>query len=83
MPLAFQPGSEWNYGVSNDVLGRLVEAVSGMALDEFFRTRIFEPLGMTDTGFFVPEESMDRLATLDLRRPATGEAVAANKVLVD
>ncbi len=77
MPLAFQPGSEWNYGVSTDVLGRLVEVVSGMPLDEFFRTRIFEPLGMTDTGFYVPDESMDRFATLYVRNPATGEAVPA------
>ncbi len=77
MPLAFQPGSEWNYGVSTDVLGRLVEVVSGMALDEFFRTRIFEPLGMTDTDFYVPDSSMDRFATLYVRNPATGEAVQA------
>ena len=81
MPLAFQPGSEWNYGVSTDVLGRLVEVVSGMALDEFFRTRIFEPLGMTDTGFHVPDDSMDRLATLYVRNPATGEAVPAPDAL--
>ena len=77
MPLAFQPGSEWNYGVSTDVLGRLVEVVSGLPLDEFFRTRIFEPLGMTDTDFHVHDEWMDRLATLYVRNPATGEAVPA------
>jgi CubicO group peptidase (beta-lactamase class C family) len=51
IPLVFQPGSEWNYGVSTDVLGRLVEVVSGQTLDEFFQQRIFEPLGMTDTSF--------------------------------
>jgi CubicO group peptidase (beta-lactamase class C family) len=77
MPLAFQPGTEWNYGVSTDVLGRLVEVVSGMPLDEFFRTRIFEPLGMTDTGFFVPSEDHDRFATLYVRNPATGHAMPA------
>lgn len=77
MPLAFQPGSEWNYGVSTDVLGRLVEVVAGVPLDEFFRTRIFEPLGMTETDFYVHAESMERLATLYVRNPATGEAVAA------
>jgi CubicO group peptidase (beta-lactamase class C family) len=81
MPLAFQPGSEWNYGVSTDVLGRLVEVVSGMALDEFFRTRIFEPLGMTDTDFYVPDESMDKFATLYVRNPATGGAVPAPETL--
>jgi CubicO group peptidase (beta-lactamase class C family) len=51
IPLVFQPGSEWNYGVSTDVLGRLVEVVSGQPLDEFFEQRIFAPLGMTDTSF--------------------------------
>jgi CubicO group peptidase (beta-lactamase class C family) len=51
LPLVFQPGSEWNYGVSTDVLGRLVEVVSGQTLDEFFEERIFRPLGMTATAF--------------------------------
>ena len=77
LPLAFQPGSEWNYGVSTDVLGRLVEVVSGMPLDEFLRTRILEPLGMTETGFHVRDEAADRLATLYVRNPANGEAVPA------
>jgi CubicO group peptidase (beta-lactamase class C family) len=63
LPLVFQPGSGWNYGVSTDVLGRLVEVVSGMPLDEFFRTRILDPLGMDDTEFWVPEERQDRMAT--------------------
>ncbi len=81
MPLAFQPGTEWNYGVSTDVLGRLVEVVSGMALDEFFRTRIFEPLGMTDTDFHVHDDDIDRFAALYVRNPATGEAVRAPDAL--
>ena len=81
LPLAFQPGTEWNYGVSTDVLGRLVEVVSGMTLDEFFRTRIFEPLGMTDTDFHVHGESLDRFATLYVRNPKTGEAVPAPDAL--
>ncbi|MGI8723239.1 MAG: serine hydrolase domain-containing protein, partial [Geodermatophilaceae bacterium] len=50
-PLLFQPGSEWNYGVSTDVLGRLVEVLSGQSLAAFFAERIFGPLGMTDTSF--------------------------------
>ncbi|HEX4891054.1 MAG TPA: serine hydrolase domain-containing protein, partial [Alphaproteobacteria bacterium] len=54
MPLQFQPGARWNYSMSTDVLGHLVEVMSDQSLDEFFRTRIFEPLGMTDTGFFIP-----------------------------
>ena len=62
MPLLFQPGSEWSYSVASDVLGRVVEVVSGQSLDEFFRHRIFKPLGMTDTAFHTDDG--DRLATL-------------------
>jgi CubicO group peptidase (beta-lactamase class C family) len=65
VPLVFQPGSEWNYGVSTDVLGRLVEVLSGRPLDEFFEQRIFAPLGMRDTSFGLREdddaESLARL----------------------
>lgn len=74
-PLLFQPGSEWNYGVSTDVLGRLVEVVSGVPLDEFFRTRIFEPLGMIETGFWVEESALDRLAALYIPEPGTKRAM--------
>ena len=77
MPLVFQPGSEWNYGVSTDVLGRLVEVVSGQPLDEFCRSRIFAPLGMDDTDFWVPADRADRLADLYVPHPATGSAVPA------
>jgi CubicO group peptidase (beta-lactamase class C family) len=62
-PLAFQPGREWRYSLSVDVVGRVVEVVSGLTLEEFFRTRIFEPLRMHDTGFRVPDEKLGRLAT--------------------
>jgi CubicO group peptidase (beta-lactamase class C family) len=64
LPLLFQPGSEWNYGVSTDVLGRVVEVVSGMPLDRFFAERIIDPLGMVDTAFSVPAGKADRLAGL-------------------
>jgi len=64
MPLRFQPGTKWKYGLSIDVAGYLIEVLSGMPLDEFFKTRIFEPLKMDDTGFYVPEEKHDRLALL-------------------
>ncbi|HUD69059.1 MAG TPA: serine hydrolase domain-containing protein [Acidimicrobiales bacterium] len=64
MPLVFDPGTAWNYSVATDVVGRLIEVWGEMPLDEFFATRIFEPLGMTDTGFFCPESSLDRLAEL-------------------
>ncbi len=55
LPLLFDPGTEFNYSVATDVLGRLVEVVSGQSLDEFFRTRIFEPLHMTDTSFWAAD----------------------------
>jgi len=63
LPLLFNPGERFEYSLGVDVLGRVVEVVSGQPLDEFFRTRIFEPLGMKDTYFFPPENKLDRLAT--------------------
>jgi len=69
LPLSFQPGTEWNYGVSTDVLGRVVEVVSGKSLDEFFAERIFQPLGMTDTAFWASEEDQARLAVLYAMAP--------------
>ena len=64
LPLANQPGEAYEYGLNTDVLGRLVEVVSGMSLDTFFQQRIFEPLGISDTYFFVPEEKISRLAAV-------------------
>ena len=64
LPLEFSPGDEWNYSVSTDVLGYLVEVLSGMKLDEYFKKNIFEPLEMVDTGFSCPEEKKERLASL-------------------
>jgi CubicO group peptidase (beta-lactamase class C family) len=64
IPLLFQPGAEWNYSVATDVLGRVVEVASGQPLDEFFSSRIFGPLGMTDTGFSAPAPDLPRLAAL-------------------
>ena len=63
LPLLFNPGEKWEYSLGVDVLGRLVEVVSGKPLDEFFRTRIFEPLGMKDTYFYPPDSKLERLAT--------------------
>lgn len=62
-PLLFSPGDRWEYSLSVDVLGRLVEVVSGQSLDEFMRARIFQPLGMTDTFFYPPDDKLPRLAT--------------------
>jgi CubicO group peptidase (beta-lactamase class C family) len=63
-PLLFNPGERWEYSLGVDVLGRLVEVISGKPLDEFFRTRIFEPLEMKDTYFYLPESKVERLATV-------------------
>jgi CubicO group peptidase (beta-lactamase class C family) len=63
-PLAFHPGERWFYGLSTDVLGRLIEVISGQTLGAFLTARVFEPLGMTDTGFSVPKDKLGRLATL-------------------
>ncbi|NQU25365.1 MAG: beta-lactamase family protein [Candidatus Nealsonbacteria bacterium] len=63
IPLVYQPGAKWNYSVSTDVLGRLVEVVSGRPFDKFLAERIFRPLGMEDTGFYVPADKLDRFAT--------------------
>lgn len=62
VPLLFHPGDRWEYSLGVDVLGRLVEVVSGKTLDEFFRTRIFEPLGMKDTYFYPPQNKLERLS---------------------
>ena len=63
IPLLFQPGSRWHYGFSSDVLGHLVERISGKPLDVFFQERLFEPLGMQDSYFDVPPEVVDRFGT--------------------
>ena len=63
-PLLFQPGTEWNYSVATDVLGRVVEVASGQRLDEFFADRIFRPLGMTGTAFWADPAAQPRLAAL-------------------
>lgn len=62
MPLSFQPGTRWLYSSATDVVGRVVEVVSGMTLDRYFDEHIFGPLRMTDTAFFVPEDKQERFA---------------------
>lgn len=73
-PLKFQPGSSWLYGTSADVLGAVIEAVSGMTFGAFLEKNIFSPLGMKDTGFYVPEEKRERLAAA-YRMDDNGELV--------
>ena len=74
MPLLFQPGDAWEYSLADDVLGYLVERVSGMPLDKFLEERIFKPLRMRDSGFFLPEEKASRLATAYTYYPDQGTA---------
>lgn len=69
VPLSEQPGTMFRYGYSIDVLGRLVEVLSGTTLDNFFEDKIFKPLGMKDTAFFVSEDKWSRLATLYVPKP--------------
>jgi len=76
VPLAHQPGAAWEYSLSTDVLGRVVEAVSGVTLGQFFQERIFTPLKMTDTAFLVPNGKVVRLAQPFAKDPVTGAAVA-------
>ncbi len=64
LPLMHEPGTEWHYSVSTDVLGRLVEVLSGVSFDQFLQERIFKPLGMDDTAFYIPQEKVDRLAAM-------------------
>lgn len=67
LPLLFSPGDRWEYGRSTDVLGYLIEVISGKPLDVFLKERIFDPLAMSDTGFFVPQESQARFSSLHKR----------------
>jgi len=78
VPLEFQPGSAWRYGISHDVLGRLVEVLADAPLDEVFQERIFEPLGMRDTGFQLSREQAKRLASVYTRASGSLEAVATS-----
>ncbi len=82
IPLLFQPGDYWEYSLSDDVLGRLVEVVSGMPLDQFLEKRIFQPLGMSDTYFFPPAEKVARLARAYAYDEKTGlRPILDNEVL--
>ncbi len=72
LPLLFQPGREWNYGMSTDVLGMVVEAAAGMPFAEFVQRRVLDPLGMNETTWFVGPERAERLAALYVPTPGTG-----------
>jgi len=73
MPLLFEPGTEWNYSHSTDVLGRVIEVISGQSLDDYFQEHILGPLGMEDTAFQVDADSTERFAACYLPTPGTLE----------
>lgn len=82
LPLMHQPGEKWTYGLNSDLLGFLVEVLSGMTLNDFFRTRIFEQLGMKDTYFQVPQEKAGRLVNL-YKEDSTGHLVKAGSNMLN
>jgi CubicO group peptidase (beta-lactamase class C family) len=80
IPLLYQPGSRWNYSVSTDVLGRLVEVVSGQPFDQFLEERVFKPLGMKDTGFHVAESELGRFSRTYRQAGRSGPLVVGDTV---
>lgn len=78
LPLAFEPGTRWEYSIAIDVLGRVIEVVSGKTLEQFFIDEIFDPLGMNETRFAVPETAGDRFAAC--YTPLAGDAFSVGKV---
>jgi len=82
LPLLFQPGDAWEYSLSDDVLGYLVERVSGMPIERFYEERIFKPLRMSDSYFFLPDEKVPRLAAAYSYDPEKGLQVIPEKMVV-
>ncbi|SFJ78655.1 CubicO group peptidase, beta-lactamase class C family [Caulobacter sp. UNC279MFTsu5.1] len=82
LPLASQPGTEWRYSVSVDIQGLIVERLSGMSLADFMKSRIFDPLKMTDTAFWVPPDKQGRLAALYIPDPKTRKLTLADNFMV-
>jgi CubicO group peptidase (beta-lactamase class C family) len=80
LPLLHQPGERFTYGLNTDVLGYLVEVVSGQSLDKFFRERIFDPLGMNDTWFYLPASKHNRLVTLHTEDSLKKVSTAGNSI---
>ena len=81
LPVLAQPGTLWNYSVSTDVLGHIIELVSGQSLDDFFNQRIIEPLNMVDTAFYVPEEKQERFASLYTLNGNSGTLMKVNPLM--
>lgn len=80
LPLLHQPGEKWTYGLNTDLLGYLVEVISGVSLDEYLRKNIFEPLGMNDTYFYLPSAKHNRLVRLNTE-DSTGRVIMAPKTM--
>ena len=78
VPLAFQPGEQWLYGASADVLGAVIEVASGRKFSDFLKEEIFEPLGMVDTGFYVPEDKLERFSKAYDYKPEEKKLVPFN-----
>ena len=76
LPLAFQPGSAWRYSLGTDVIARLIEVVTGQQFQRFLTQRIFQPLEMHDTGFYIPEDKRHRFSTLYISREGKHVAVS-------
>ncbi len=76
LPLAFRPGARWEYSLGIDVIGRVIEVITGQTLEDVFRERLFDPLGMQDTGFSIPDASLDRFA--HLYTPLDGNPMGLN-----
>jgi len=81
LPLVHQPGTVWRYSVAHDVLGHLISVVAGMPFDQFLSERVFTPLGMADTGFYVPDDKLSRLVTL-YSATASGAFIKAPKTSI-
>jgi methyl acetate hydrolase len=79
-PLAFDPGDRWLYGINIDWVGKTVERVSGLSLEDYFREHIFAPLGMTDTGFVIKPDQRSRLASMHVRNPDGSLAAIAFEI---
>jgi CubicO group peptidase (beta-lactamase class C family) len=80
LPLLFNPGEQWSYSVATDVLGRVLEVIAGKGLDQVLAERVLDPLGMSDTRWWVDAPDADRLAALYAPHPATGKAVRLDAV---
>ncbi|HEY9233493.1 MAG TPA: serine hydrolase domain-containing protein, partial [Phenylobacterium sp.] len=79
IPLMYQPGEQWNYSVAVDLQGAIIERLSGQTLGQFLESRVFKPLKMTDTAFYVPAEKVGRLASVYVGDPKTGKIIEAKQ----